>query len=79
MNIVNKYDKFIENQNLNLIQSFLPSEYKRKTSGQKIQINSQKVTLPTSPPLPYSPTGNDKETVADGSAVPVPTEAYENV
>jgi hypothetical protein len=52
MNIVNKYDKFIENQNLNLIQSFLPSEYKRKTSGQKIQINSQKVTLPTSPPLP---------------------------
>lgn len=28
---------------------------------------------------PYSPTGNDKETVADGSAVPVPTEAYENV
>jgi hypothetical protein len=28
---------------------------------------------------PYSPTGNDKETVADGSAVPVPTEAYANV
>jgi hypothetical protein len=29
---------------------------------------------------PYSPaTGNDKETVADGSAVPVPTEAYVNV
>ncbi|XP_046449150.1 uncharacterized protein LOC124197659 [Daphnia pulex] len=27
---------------------------------------------------PYPPTGNDKETVADGSAVPVPTEAYEN-
>jgi hypothetical protein len=29
---------------------------------------------------PYSPaTENDKETVADGSAVPVPTEAYVNV
>ncbi|XP_046642339.1 uncharacterized protein LOC124327454 isoform X3 [Daphnia pulicaria] len=27
----------------------------------------------------YRPTGNDKEMVADGSAVPVPTEAYANV
>ncbi|EFX88205.1 hypothetical protein DAPPUDRAFT_311808 [Daphnia pulex] len=27
---------------------------------------------------PYPPTGNDEETVADGSAVPVPTEAYAN-
>jgi hypothetical protein len=27
---------------------------------------------------PYPPSGNDKETVADGSAVPVPTEAYAN-
>jgi hypothetical protein len=25
-----------------------------KTCGQKIQINSQKVTLQTSPPLPYN-------------------------
>ncbi len=28
---------------------------------------------------PFPPTGNDKETVADGSSVPVPTEAYANV
>ncbi|XP_046450017.1 uncharacterized protein LOC124198271 isoform X3 [Daphnia pulex] len=28
---------------------------------------------------PYPPTGNDKETVADGFAVPVPIEAYANV
>ncbi|XP_046642825.1 uncharacterized protein LOC124327847 isoform X2 [Daphnia pulicaria] len=28
---------------------------------------------------PFPPTGNDKETVADGSAVPVPIEAYANV
>jgi hypothetical protein len=27
----------------------------------------------------YSPTGNDRETVADRSAVSVPTEAYANV
>jgi hypothetical protein len=27
---------------------------------------------------PYSPTGNDKETVAEGSAVPVPIEEYAN-
>jgi len=27
---------------------------------------------------PYSPTGNAKETVADGSIVPVPTKAYAN-
>ncbi len=46
MNIVNKYDQFIENGNLNLIQSF--NFQNGGQSGKKIQINSQKVTLPTS-------------------------------
>ncbi len=27
---------------------------------------------------PYSPTGNDKEMVAEGSAVPIPIAAYAN-